>query len=491
MCAWQFGDSFDCYATNVDMASGYWDSGGTGANLTLVAGRFAGSQAINCGSSTTPPLIKSSAVNDAVHHLSMAFRQTSTLSGTTLGMYFQFTDTATNQCCIVFRSDGVILLTSATPAGTVLATYAGAVTAANTWFQFEFEVIINNTAGRFRARKNGNPLDDFDSGAVLNTRPGANAYANRLSIGLNATVTHQLDDLLWRSDASSVPWVGDIRCITRMPASDASVQFARAPAVSVTTTPAGSSASITNGQARYTQFIAAYDGTISTITVAMTTASTSNMKCSMFASSGTQPTTLLGSATAVTNPTGVQTITFPTPITVVKGTQYWIGVANDATSGAFTSTATTTGWLSFTAYASFPAANPGGSGSVAPTFSVTIGTTINAQMVNETLQDGTTSYVYDAVAGHADLYTIASIASTPTSTVAVTTRAFMQKSDAGARTAAVQMKSGATTVTSNTATLSSSSWGWTWRTDLTDPATSTAWTAAAVNNLQVGPVTVA
>jgi hypothetical protein len=143
-------------------------------------------------------------------------------------MYLQLSDAATNQCCIVFRSDGVILLTSATPAGTVLATYSGAVTAQNTWFAFEFEVVINNTTGRFRARKNGNTADDFDSGATLNTRPGANAYANKLTLGMNAVVTsQQIDDILWRSDASSVPFVGDIRCYTRMPASDASVQFAR------------------------------------------------------------------------------------------------------------------------------------------------------------------------------------------------------------------------------------------------------------------------
>jgi hypothetical protein len=52
-----------------------------------------------------------------VHHL-VRVQQTAALSGTTLGMYLQLSDGATNQCCIVFRSDGAILLTSATPAGT-------------------------------------------------------------------------------------------------------------------------------------------------------------------------------------------------------------------------------------------------------------------------------------------------------------------------------------------------------------------------------------
>jgi hypothetical protein len=348
--AYVFGDSWDCYATTNDAAAGYWDVFVNAAGAALQAGRFAGSQAWRWSNTgVAGSLTKSSGVNDAVHHISVAYYQSATLTGTTPATYFQFADGATNQVCVVFRSDGTILLTSVTPAGTTLATYSGAVTATNTWFQFEFEVIISATVGRFRARKNGNTSDDFDSGASLNTRPGANSFANKLVFGASATtITSTLfDDLLWRSDAASVPWVGDIRCIARMPASDVSVQFSR-------------------------------------------------------------------------------------------------------TAGA-----------------------------------------TNASCVDEPQQNAATDYVFDATPGHADLYTIASIASTPTSTVAVTTRAFMQKSDAGARTAAVQMKSGATTVTSNTATLASSSWGWTWRTELLDPATSTAWSAAAVNNIQVGPVTVA
>jgi hypothetical protein len=341
--AWTFGDSFDLYATVADATAGYWDSGAAGG---LVSGRFAGSQAFSMLGGGVVNLVKSSAVNDAVHHIVVAFRQTVALSGSTLGAYFQLSDVATNQCCIVFRSDGTILLTSAPPAGTVLATYSGAVTANNTWYAFEFEVVINNTTGRFRARKNGNTSDDFDSGATLNTRPGANAYANKLTIGMNATVNaQQIDDFLWRSDAASVPFVGDIRCYTRMPASDASVQFTR-----------------------------------------------------------------LGGAT-------------------------------------------------------------------------------NTSQVSEAHQDGLTTYVFDSTVGHADFYNIAAIGSTPASVIAVTTRGFMQKSDAGARTGAVQIKSGATTVATPTLALTTG-FLWAWRTDVTNPATGTAWTAGAVDSVTIGPVTV-
>jgi hypothetical protein len=115
----------------------------------------------------------------------------------------------------------------------------------------------------------------------------------------------------------------------------------------------------------------------------------------------------------------------------------------------------------------------------------------NYMMVAEAQQDATTSYVYSSTAGHADLYGLAPIASTPVSTFALTTRAYAIKSDAGTRTMAVQLKSGGTTVASPTVVLTPSNWQWAWRHDTVDPATSGAWTAAAVNVCSIGPVVVA
>jgi hypothetical protein len=343
--AWSWGDGFDLYAAAADMATGYWDTvSGTG---TFTAGRFAGSQAF-VGAAATTFMAKSSGSNDAVHHIVCAFRQTVAISGSSLYFGIQLVDGTTAQCTIVFRSDGAILLASGGITGTVLATYTGAFPLNNTWYAFEFEVAINNTTGSFAVRKNGNASNDF-SAASLNTRGGtANNYANKLQLTASSSATGQnLDDLFWRSDASSVAWMGDIRCYTRMPASDASVQFSRS-------------------------------------------------------------------------------------------------------AGA-----------------------------------------TNASCVDEAQQNALTDYVFDSTPGHADFYNIAAIASTPASTIAVTTRAYMQKSDAGTRTAAVNLKSGATTVASPTLTLTTSGWLWAWRMDLTDPNTAAAWTAAGVNNAQIGPVVIA
>lgn len=339
-----FGDGFDLYAATGDMTAGYWDSG-TAACMNIVSGRFAGSRAIMNTNTLGVFFSKASGSNDAIHHIVVAFNQVSALGAANQTIWCQIQDGASVQCTITFRGDGVILLQSGGVGGATLATYSSAFVS-NVWTAFEFEVVINNTAGSFTVRTNGSTTNSFQA-TGLNTRAGsANNYANRIVVGnntQNVNTQQVIDDLLWRSDPTSVSWVGDIRCYTRMPASDVQKQW----------TP----------------------------------------------SSGTT----------------------------------------------------------------------------------------NFSRVNEAQQDGTTTYVFDGNVGDNDLYAIAATATTPQSTVCVTTRGFVEKSDAGARSAAVQLKSGATTVQS-TSTALTTSFGWLWRTDMNDPNTSAAWTATAVNNVQVGPI---
>lgn len=485
-----FGDGFDCYATPADTINGYWDSGTTG--FTLVAGRFSGSQAIQ-NSATGAWLVKTSGgTADTIHHIICAFQQTAALTGTTLGMYFQLSDGATNQVCIVFRSDGAILLTSATPAGTVLATYTGAVTATSTWYAFEFEVVIDASTGSFTVRKNGNASNDFTLGS-LNTRPGINTQANKLTIGVNAAVNNQqLDDLLWRSDTAAVAFAGDLRCYTRRPASDAAVQWT--PSGSVvpylpfpgTTT----QAAVANG-ARYLPFTAPCGGTVGSVAFNFTVASTANWKAAIYNASGGVPTTSLATSTAVAAPAiGVSTFTFSSPPTLTAGGSYFVAICSDAASGTYSALASgLPGGLSgTTTYASFPAANP--TSLVAanvPAFTVntTPSGVANAPFVADNVEDGANSYIYSSTVSQSDLYGISSIASTPATVVAVTTRAYLQKSDAGTRNTSVNLKSGATTVSSTSAALNTV-WSWQYRTDTVDPATGSAWTAVGVSNCNIG-----
>jgi len=398
--------------------------------------------------------VKASNVNDAVHHFTFAFYQSYALSGTTLNAYIQLIDGATNQCCIVFRSDGAILLTSGGPTGTVLDTYLGAITLTSQWFAFDIEVVINNTTGSWAVRRNGNTSNDHAQGS-LNTRGGTtNNYANKIAIGQQAYTAsgQRFDDFLWRSDASSVAWVGDIRTYVRMPASDVSVQFTRIASAIQTPFSPNTTGSVTNTTARFTPFTAAYDGTIGAATVTMTTGYTGNLKCSLFASSGGQPGAVLGSATTISNPaTGSNAITFGTPVPVVQGTQYFLGFISDTSSGTYSFGPNSLGFQQTgTTYAAFPVASPTVTTSNPVIATLTITPSTNKCLVNEAQQDGATTYVYDSNVGDADFYGIAPIAVTPASVVAVTTRGFVQKSDAGSRSGGVQLRSGSSVVTTPT-----------------------------------------
>jgi hypothetical protein len=499
-----FGDGFDCYTQFSDLYSSatYWDSSATpGLDLSSF-GRFSGSRGLTTTTGITPTvasLTKSSNVNDAVHHINVAIQQLVAITGTVNTIWLTLFDGATAQCSIVFRSDGVILLTSGASNGTTLATYTGAFPAINTWYGFEIEVVINSTAGSFTVRKNGNTSNDFTLGS-LNTRGGtANNYANKLSIG-NArgnAAAQVIDDLLWRSDASSVPWAGDVRCYTRMPASDAAATWARSGAV-VPVTPFVGTATVNTATMHFSPFVATCSGTVGTAIIQLTSLLPGNMKCTLFNDGAGVPGTVLSSAATINNPVaGSNTFTFASPPSVTTGIRYWLGLATDTVvSNVYTVTASgfagAYGNSSVTnsqTYASFPSSNPTGltTGQQANIFTVNITptTATNANLVAELTPD-TGGYVAGSNVGDADLYTLQGISGTPTNIVAVTTRAVAQKSDAGSRAIGLTLKSGSTTSAGASSALNTS-FAYVYRTDTVDPNTGAAWTAVAVNNLQVGP----
>jgi len=499
-----FGDGFDLYAATGDALASYWDSGNS-AHFTLVSGRFAGSRAASFGAASSGAIpdafVKASGSNDGLHHFVLAIQQTAALSGTTLGCSIQLIDGATNQCCVVFRSDGAMLLTSGAPTGTVLATYTGAITAANTWIAFEIEVVVHNTAGSITVRRNGNTgTADFTLGS-LNTRTSANNYANKIALGNYALVNaHQVDDFLWRSDASSVPWVGDIRCYTRMPISDASVQFSRSSAGATgnffETTSTVSNSSLSVGTTYFFPVTLTQGGMVSALLANFNASATGHANAALYDNSGTggSPGKLLGQATsALTNPaSGLRTWTVSTPFGAPKGTVYVAIMADVAIgiTGSIGQTYYSAGSQTYST--SFPAQAPTTSSATfnANYVGLTISAITNAGLVNEAQQDATTSYVYDSTVNDADFYNIQSLPVTPANVVAVTTRGFLEKSDAGTRSAAVQLKSGGTTVQSAAPALGTA-WGWRYRTDAVDPATGAAWAPTAVDAAQIGSVVTA
>lgn len=101
--------------------------------------------------------------------------------------------------------------------------------------------------------------------------------------------------------------------------------------------------------------------------------------------------------------------------------------------------------------------------------------------------DGDTSYVESNTVGHQDLYTVTSLGYTPVTIVGVKPFIYLRKPDAGARTAALRLRSNTTETNVRTTASVPVSYGRFESMLPTDPATGSAWNLTAVNALQVGP----
>ena len=522
-----FGDGFDLYATGADVALGYWDAivpTGFGSQISLGLGRFEvnppGSGLPFSGQSANfnfagMYIQKSSGVNDGLHHVCLAFRIVTSLGASNLGTYFSLMDGATAQCSVVFRSDGAIVFTSGGPTGSTLATFTGAVPVINIWNGFEFEIFIHPTVGSFKVRKNGNTVDDF-SVVSINTRGGtANNYANGLQLGTSANVGNQyVDDFLWRSEASALAFLGDVRCYVRRPWTDVTAQFQRTGAVTINSG-AGIGTGPLGDEARYTGIVLPLGGSIGSIIVPSAgSGSGINFKCAIFSDNAGAPGSLLATASNVVSSwtatsggvtgTGGLRFTFSTPLVVAAGQTIWLGVsasASNATAYFYLNTG-----LSQAPYyppnityvstadhnASWPPSAPSSlttTGTMV-TFWVTV-TPINSGCVNENQQDAFATYVYDNNVNDFDLYTIAPLGVVPPKIFAVTTRGLVTKADVGSRSANMQMVSGAAQVASPTLSLPNNVWVWAWRTDINDPNTGALWTPTGVDALQIGPKVIA
>lgn len=112
--------------------------------------------------------------------------------------------------------------------------------------------------------------------------------------------------------------------------------------------------------------------------------------------------------------------------------------------------------------------------------------TVNFSRVNETLVDGDTSYVETVTVGNRDLYSLGSLSSAPAAIDAVQLVGFGRKTDAATRAYALTAKSNGVDDL-GTDNFLSSSFARSSRIMPTNPDGGGAWTAAAVNALQVGP----
>lgn len=110
----------------------------------------------------------------------------------------------------------------------------------------------------------------------------------------------------------------------------------------------------------------------------------------------------------------------------------------------------------------------------------------NFALVDESKSNSDTDYVFSSTVNHKDLYDLTNLSSTPANIYGVEAHMFARKTDAGLKQSQIRVKSGATEV-GGTDTVLTTSYVMQSHFLSTDPDTGVAWTATAINALQVGP----
>jgi len=408
--------------------------------------------------------------------------------GTELDGYIQFTQGGTEQLYFAFAHDGALRIYRN---GTLIATWTAAFT--YTWFHLQIKIVIDPTVGEIRIRKNGDTSDTFVA-TGLNTRATANAYIDTFKIGGGNGSQNggfYFDDvLLFDSSGTSFnTWQGDVRCYTLLPSAAGSVANFTAPSALTTlvNTPANYGTRFHGAnEIELGTFVPTVGGSLSKVTLALSGGITGTMNASLYADSAAPagtPGTLIATATAVTNPAGgAVDFVFSSPPTVTANTRYWVGINSSAGWNYYWSDNTKyiAGSVTYGTWSSTVSSYSAGSGYL---FYYTVSSIPSYSGL--AVYDGDSSVTTSATLNNHDLLAMSDLPVTPTTILAVIPRVAARKSDAGTRALQPEIKSGATTAQGTASTLSGS-FGNVSAVWVTDPNTSAAWTASAVNALEVG-----
>jgi hypothetical protein len=478
------GPNSNSTSVNALLTAGEWTSAAGAANA-LVAGLSATGYGLAGGTGFV--LTKTLAASAA--RLIGGVRFSATLAGSA---GIQFLDGATNQCGIQFNTTGTFTLRNGNYlSGTVLGTSAASVTA-NTVHYLEWDIAFGNAAA-YQLWLDGVSILSGSG----DTTATANNTANGFSLN-NPTVTW---DDLYLFDATgtvnNAALLTSPRIETQLPSSDAAVQFAFGAAMlgASQARVAASSVAITANQLRLRSVIPAANCTLTAISfVAGATASaTVNLRPVVYSSVSGVPGALLGSGstTAGTTANTLKTMPLTSGVALSAGTQYFIGFMCDiAVNAGLTQYSSVAD--DFTATATFASGAPGTAPAMANTTSTVIAGNVTASGANwfsvaQNPVQGGLSYVADATVGHEDLYGYGTLSAVPLAIYAVAVKASVAKSDAGAKTLSLRLKSGGTDSAGSAGTLApGTSYGWLTSLYPTDPATGTAWTAASLNAAQAG-----
>jgi hypothetical protein len=488
-----FMDGFDKY--------GGLNTNSAGVIALLTAGEWTstagGGQQIAASLSTTGQALLVGAAGVATRTIAAVGRiiggmRFSSSLASTAGI--QFLDAAANQAGICINVAGTIAVRNGVyNSGTILGTSTASITASTTHY-LEWDITFGNSA---------NYQLWLDGVSILSGTGDTTATVNNTISGFSlsnaAAATYIVDDL-YLFDATGTTnnavLLTSPRIETQFPTSDGAVQFAvgagilgsNAARVVTTTAPAAASLVLR----RFTSVVAA---TLNSVTIMPgATSAGANYRGVVYTDSAGAAGTLMSSGTQVTGVTSGTAATLPltTPQSLSAGTSYWLGFINDTSVALQQTDGNLSGYRAANTYASgAPGTAPAMTSGQATYLlwgNLTGITGNNWYEVSQNPTDGSPSYVFDATVGHEDLYSFPALSAPPSAIYAVAVKASLSKSDAGAKTASVRLKSGATDSagTGGTALAPGTSYGWMTSHYPTDPNTSAAWTLGGLNSAQCG-----
>lgn len=465
------------------LMAGEWT---TITNATIVAGLSATGQALQ--NSTTTSLVLAKTLATSYGRIIGGFRFSSTLAG---NQGIQFVDNVTAQCGLqITASTGIISFRNgAWSTGTVIGSSSGSVSA-NTTHYLEWDITLGNAAA-YNIYLDGVSII---SGTGDTTATTNNTISTIQLVTLNSAVA-TFDDLYLfdtTGTTNNAVLLTTPRIETQLPSADSAVQFAVGASVLGPTLTRGGTINSAANLFYVRPFTPSRACTLNSISLTPNaTSATINLRPVIYVDSANAPTTLLSAGSTVTGMTAATTVTMPltTPQSLTAGTQYWLGFMADITGGSFYQAADATSNLGRTGTSTFASGAPSTApattaGQTTPMVwgNVTLAAPVNFYEVNQQPPASLNSYVFDATVGHEDLYNFPALSNPASVVYAVAVKGFVQKSDSGARTISFRTSSGGTdSGGSLTGQAPGTSFAWMGSFFPTDPATSAAWTVAALN----------
>lgn len=461
-------------SVNALLTAGEWTSA-AGASNTIVGPLSATGYAILLG--TSGSLTKTLSGNYA--RLIGGVRFNSSLAG--VGG-IQFLDGASNQSGISVNIAGTISLRNGSATvGTAVGTSTASVSA-NSTHHLEWDITFGNSA---------NYQLFLDGVSILSGTGDTTATANSFANGFSLTNPNVTWDDLYLFDTTgstnNAVLLTSPRIETTFPTSDSAVQFAIGAAalgttIARTAVTTGPIANLLNLR----RFVPSVACTIASISgLPGSTSGTTNLRGVIYADSGGVPGTLMSSGSTITGITANTVVTLPltTPQSLTAGTAYWLGLMSD--TNIVTWQTVDTSAAGYRASATFTSGAPGTAPAMTSGQSTWLWwgnlTGITGNNWYEAAQQpppGLPSYLFDAL-NHEDLYNFTPLSVAPATVHAVAVKGFAAKSDSGAKTVSLRVKSGGTdSGGTSTGQAPGTTFGWLGSYFPTDPNTSAPWTGA-------------